>query len=273
MSHVECLQSPNSGEEEVSELRPPSQVLSPDGAAPPVPVASSSPVPLQPPAPGTQMPDTEAKEDEDDDDDDHIDHDVNETQSYHTDSEEEEGAGEAASELLNKKKMLHAHEAKKESEEEDAGEEALELLNKKMLQARKAKEESKDVVQCNVSKENEEKNSSLEARNNKEMLKVLKECKDPAINVVDKSPKPVNKELTIVSTVQEKPSTSTVDKNMLESSVARRNQEFETPAAADSAMEPSSQPSPIIAKSKRKSADLSVRYEYLTIRIIESFEY
>ena len=272
MSHVECLQSPNSGEEEVSEPRPPSQVLSPDGAAPPVPVASSSPVPLPPPAPGPQLPDTEVKDDEDDDDDDHIDHDVNETQSYHTDSEEE-GAGEAASELLNKKKMLHAHEAKEESEEEDAGEEALELLNKKMLQARKAKEESKDVVQCNVSKENEEKNSSLEARNNKEMLKVLKECKDPAINVVDKSPKPVNKELTIVSTVQEKPSTSTVDKNMLESSVARRNQEFETPAAADSAMEPSSQPSPIIAKSKRKSADLSVRYEYLTIRIIESFEY
>ena len=101
----------------------------------------------------------------------------------------------------------------------------------------------------------------------------MKECKDPAINVVDKSPKPVNKELTIVSTVQEKPSTSTVDKNMLESSVARRNQEFETPAAADSAMEPSSQPSPIIAKSKRQSADVSVRYEYLTIRIIESFEY
>ena len=261
MSHVECLQSPNSGEEEVSEPRPPSAVLSPDGAAPPVPVASSSPVPL---------PATEGKEEEDDDD--HIDHDVNETQSYHTDSEEE-GSGEAASELLNKKKMLHAHEAKEESEEEDAGEEALELLNKKMLQARKAKEESKDVVQCNVSKENEEKNSSLEARNNKEMLKVLKECKDPAINVVDKSPKPVNKELTIVSTVQEMPSTSTVDKNMLESSVARRNQEFETPAAADSAMEPSSQPSPIIAKSKRKSADLSVRYEYLTIRIIESFEY
>merc|ERR1711963_861608 len=88
--------------------------------------------------------------------------------------------------------------------------------------------ESKDVVQCNVSKKNEEKNSSLEACNN-EMLKVLKECKDPAINSVDKSPKPVNKELTIVVTVQEKPSTSTVDKNMLESSVARRNQEFQTP--------------------------------------------
>ena len=101
----------------------------------------------------------------------------------------------------------------------------------------------------------------------------MKECKDPAINVVDKSPKPVNKELTIVSTVQEMPSTSTVDKNMLESSVARRNQEFETPAVADSVMEPSSQPSPIIAKSKRQSADVSVRYEYLTIRIIESFEY
>ena len=89
-------------------------------------------------------------------------------------------------------------------------------------------------------------------------LKVLKECKDPAINVVDKSPKPVNKELTIVSTVQEMPSTSTVDKNMLESSVARRNQEFETPAAADLAMEPSSQPSPIIAKSKRQSVDVCV---------------
>ena len=47
------------------------------------------------------------------------------------------------------------------------------------------------------------------------MLKVLKECKDPAINIVDKSPKPVNNELKIVSTVQEKPSTSTVDKNIL----------------------------------------------------------
>ena len=57
------------------------------------------------------------------------------------------------------------------------------------------------------------------ARNN-EMLKVSKECKDPGINVVDKSPKPVNNELKIVSTVQEKPSTSTVDKNILESSVA-----------------------------------------------------
>ena len=71
-------------------------MLSPDGAAPPVPVASSSPVPLRQPAPGPKLPDTEAKEDEDDDDDDHIDHDVNETQSYHTDSEEE-GAAEAAS--------------------------------------------------------------------------------------------------------------------------------------------------------------------------------
>ena len=264
MSQVENIQSPkrlkspNSGEEEVSEPRPPSQVLSPDGAAPPVPVASSSPVPLPPPAPGPQLPGTEENEEEDDDDD-HIDHDVNETQSYHTDSDEEEGAGEAALELLNKK-MLHAHKSKEESkEEEDAGEEALELLNKKTLQARKAKEESKEVV-GNTTKENEEKISSLEAHN-KEMLKVLKECKDPAINVADKSPKPVNNELTIVSTVQEKPSTSTVDKNLLDSSVANRNQEFETPAVADSAMESSSQPSPVIAKSKRQTADLSVRYE------------
>ena len=98
MSHVECLQSPNSGEEEVSEPRPPSAVLSPDGAAPPVPVASSSPVPLQPPAPGPQLPG-------------------------------KEGNGEG------------------------------------------------EVVVGNATKENEEKNSSFEARNN-EMLKVLKECKD-----------------------------------------------------------------------------------------------
>ena len=67
-------------------------------------------------------------------------------------------------------------------------------------------------------------------------LKVLKECKDPAINVVDKSPKPVNNE-------------------------------FETPAVADSAMESRSQPSPVIAKSKRQSADQSVRYKSLTIGI------
>ena len=265
MSQVENIQSPkrlkspNSGEEEVSEPRPPSQVLSPDGAAPPVPVASSSPVPLQPPAPGPQLPGTE--ENEEDQDDDHIDHDVNETQSYHTDSDEEEGAGEAALELLNKK-MLHAHKSKEESKEEEdvgEGEEVLELLNKKMLQARKSKEESKDVV-GNATKENEEKNSNLESRNN-EMLKVLKECKDPAINIVDKSPKPVNNKLKIVSTVQEKPSTSTVDKNILDSSVANRNQEFETPAVADSAMESSSQLSPVIAKSKRQSADQSVRYK------------
>ena len=31
-------------------------MLSPDGALPPVPVASSSPIPLQPPAPGPQLP-------------------------------------------------------------------------------------------------------------------------------------------------------------------------------------------------------------------------
>ena len=75
-------------------------------------------------------------------------------------------------------------------------------------------------------------------------LKVLKECKDPAINVVDKSPKPVNNE-------------------------------FETPAVADSAMESRSQPSPVIAKSKRQSADQSVRYKSLTIGIffdIDTFE-
>ena len=256
MSQVESLHSPSAGEH-----APPSQVLSPDGALTPVPVASSSPIPLQPPAPGPLLPGKEGNGEEDDDDD-YIDHDVNETQSYHTDSDEDEGGGEAALELLKKKRSHHAHKAKEESkEEEDAGEgeEVLELLNKKMLQARKSTEESKDVV-GNATKENEEKNSNLEARNN-EMIKVLKECKDPAINIVDKSPKPVNNKLKIVSTVQEKPSTSTVDKNILDSSVANRNQEFETPAVADSAMESSSQLSPVIAKSKRQSADQSVRYK------------
>ena len=68
------------------------------GALPPVPVASSSPIPLQPPAPGPQLPG-------------------------------KEGNGEG------------------------------------------------EVVVGNATKENEEKNSSFEARNN-EMLKVLKECKD-----------------------------------------------------------------------------------------------
>ena len=72
-----------------------------------------------------------------------------------------------------------------------------------------------------------------------------------------------------MSTVQEKPSISTVDKNILDldSSVANWNHEFETPAVADSAMESSSQPSPVIAKSKRQSADQSVRYKSLTIGI------
>ena len=46
MSKVQSLQSPSTQ----------SQVLSPDGALPPVPVASSSPIPLQPPAPGPQLP-------------------------------------------------------------------------------------------------------------------------------------------------------------------------------------------------------------------------
>ena len=88
MSKVQSLRSPSTQ----------SQVLSPDGALPPVPVASSSPIPLQPPAPGPQLPGKEGN-----------------------------GEGE-------------------------------------------------DVV-GNATKENEEKNSSFEARNN-EMLKVLKECKD-----------------------------------------------------------------------------------------------
>ena len=100
-------------------------------------------------------------------------------------------------------------------------------------------------TQCGITKPNQNKIQRNRSRSKQEggcsypayylrvwnsPLKVLKECKDPAINVVDKSPKPVNNE-------------------------------FETPAVADSAMESSSQPSPVIAKSKRQSADQSVRYK------------